>query len=151
MIAPVLSLTRGLDACRRFVGRIRQTPPMYSAVHHEGRRLYELAREGVEVAREAREVVIHAMECWTGRGPGDGAVVCGKGNSAPSLDLRRPWLRGSGCLPRAWSVQSRDALRRAICSAARCWRDCPDAHGRVSSVALATDATPVHGQTSAAG
>ncbi len=36
-------------AARGFVGRIRQVPPMYSAVRHEGRRLYELAREGREV------------------------------------------------------------------------------------------------------
>ena len=45
-----------------FVGRIRQVPPMYSALHHEGRRLYELAREGVEVEREPREVVVHAID-----------------------------------------------------------------------------------------
>src|SRR5687767_2419481 len=36
----------------RFRGVIRQTPPMHSAVHHEGKRLYELARKGVEVERE---------------------------------------------------------------------------------------------------
>jgi tRNA pseudouridine55 synthase len=36
-------------------------PPMYSAVKHEGRRLYELAREGREVARRAREIEIHAL------------------------------------------------------------------------------------------
>ena len=33
-------------AARGFVGRIKQVPPMYSAVHHQGRRLYELARRG---------------------------------------------------------------------------------------------------------
>jgi tRNA pseudouridine55 synthase len=44
-----------------FVGLIRQVPPMYSALHHEGRRLYELAREGVEVERQAREVTVHAI------------------------------------------------------------------------------------------
>lgn len=44
-----------------FVGLIRQVPPMYSAIHHEGRRLYELAREGVEVERQAREVTVHAI------------------------------------------------------------------------------------------
>src|SRR5207247_2769099 len=37
------------QALQAFVGSIRQVPPMYSALHHEGRRLYELAREGVEV------------------------------------------------------------------------------------------------------
>jgi tRNA pseudouridine55 synthase len=49
-------------ACRAFVGRIKQVPPMFSAVHHGGRRLYELAREGVEVVREPREVVIHTID-----------------------------------------------------------------------------------------
>ena len=44
-----------------FVGRIQQVPPMYSALHHEGKRLYELARQGVEVEREPREVVVHSI------------------------------------------------------------------------------------------
>src|SRR5256712_5805783 len=38
-------------ACRGFVGRITQVPPMYSAVHHEGRPLYELGRDGVDGER----------------------------------------------------------------------------------------------------
>jgi tRNA pseudouridine55 synthase len=42
-------------ACRAFVGRIKQVPPMYSAVHHQGQRLYELARQGIEVPREPVE------------------------------------------------------------------------------------------------
>jgi tRNA pseudouridine55 synthase len=46
----------------RFRGRIQQVPPMVSAIHHEGRRLYELAREGLEVERQAREVEIHRLE-----------------------------------------------------------------------------------------
>src|SRR5207247_252977 len=46
------------DVCRGLVGRIKQVPPMYSAVHHEGRRLYELARAGIEVARAPREVFV---------------------------------------------------------------------------------------------
>jgi tRNA pseudouridine55 synthase len=46
-------------ALARFQGRILQIPPMHSAIRVEGRRLYELAREGVEVEREAREVEVH--------------------------------------------------------------------------------------------
>jgi tRNA pseudouridine55 synthase len=46
----------------RFRGRILQTPPMVSARHHQGRRLYELAREGVSVEREARPVEISELE-----------------------------------------------------------------------------------------
>jgi tRNA pseudouridine55 synthase len=43
----------------RFVGEIQQIPPMVSALKHRGRRLYELAREGREVAREPRRVTVH--------------------------------------------------------------------------------------------
>lgn len=61
--APVPPLTpeRVAAATRAFVGLIRQVPPMFSALHHKGRRLYELAREGIEVRREAREVWVHAI------------------------------------------------------------------------------------------
>jgi tRNA pseudouridine55 synthase len=46
----------------RFVGNIEQLPPMYSALKHKGKRLYELAREGVEVEREPRAVTIHGLQ-----------------------------------------------------------------------------------------
>lgn len=45
-------------ALKRFEGDIRQIPPMYSALSQNGVRLYELARRGVEVEREARTVTI---------------------------------------------------------------------------------------------
>ncbi|HYQ71352.1 MAG TPA: tRNA pseudouridine(55) synthase TruB, partial [Gammaproteobacteria bacterium] len=45
-----------------FTGEIEQIPPMYSAVKHKGERLYKLARQGVEVEREARRVDIHSLE-----------------------------------------------------------------------------------------
>lgn len=48
-------------ACRRLTGPILQVPPMYSALKHEGRRLYEIARSGREVDREARPVRIHEL------------------------------------------------------------------------------------------
>jgi tRNA pseudouridine55 synthase len=47
---------------RRFVGTIMQVPPMVSAVKVEGRRLYELARQGVEMEREERAVQIHSID-----------------------------------------------------------------------------------------
>ena len=46
----------------QFMGEIQQLPPMYSAVKIKGKRLYELARKGVEVEREPRPVVIHELE-----------------------------------------------------------------------------------------
>ena len=45
-----------------FQGEVFQIPPMYSAVHHQGKRLYELARKGIEVEREARPVLIRRLE-----------------------------------------------------------------------------------------
>ena len=51
-----------LEAVRRqFLGRIRQVPPMYSALKKEGRALYEYARAGIEVERPAREVEIFEL------------------------------------------------------------------------------------------
>jgi tRNA pseudouridine55 synthase len=49
-------------ACRRFTGAIEQVPPMHSALKHEGRALYDYARAGIEVVREARRVRIHRID-----------------------------------------------------------------------------------------
>lgn len=46
----------------KFVGEIQQIPPMYSALKKEGRPLYELARKGIEIEREARPITIYAIE-----------------------------------------------------------------------------------------
>ena len=46
------------QACRSFLGKYQQVPPMYSALKVNGKKLYELAREGKEVERKAREVEI---------------------------------------------------------------------------------------------
>lgn len=46
----------------RFRGEISQVPPMYSALKRDGKPLYELARQGIEVERAARPVTIHALE-----------------------------------------------------------------------------------------
>jgi tRNA pseudouridine55 synthase len=46
---------------QKFAGEIQQLPPMYSALKHKGKRLYELAREGVEVEREPRTVRIYSL------------------------------------------------------------------------------------------
>jgi tRNA pseudouridine55 synthase len=68
------------DVCRAFVGHIKQVPPMYSAVHHQGRRLYELARAGIEVERAPREVTIRSIAIEKIDGPlVTLRVVCGKG------------------------------------------------------------------------
>ena len=71
------------EALARFVGDIEQVPPMHSAVRHDGRHLYELAREGVEVERRPRKVTILEARLLDFR-PGEVAeaevdVLCGKG------------------------------------------------------------------------
>lgn len=48
-------------AMQCFTGPILQRPPMYSALHHQGKRLYQLARQGLEVERPPREVTIHDL------------------------------------------------------------------------------------------
>jgi tRNA pseudouridine55 synthase len=45
----------------RFTGAIDQMPPMHSALKHQGRALYEYAREGIEVERAARHITIHQL------------------------------------------------------------------------------------------
>lgn len=49
------------DVLQEFVGVISQVPPMVSAVKHQGRRLYELARQGIEVERRPRKVTIERL------------------------------------------------------------------------------------------
>lgn len=50
------------DTIQSFVGDIVQVPPMYSAVKVDGKRLYELARQGVEVERKSRTVTIYHID-----------------------------------------------------------------------------------------
>ena len=57
------------QSLQRFVGDIKQVPPMYSALKHEGRPLYEYARAGIEIERPARSVTIHDLELVDWRSP----------------------------------------------------------------------------------
>ena len=51
------------EICREFVGELRQIPPMYSALKVNGQKLYDLARQGVVIEREARDITVYALEC----------------------------------------------------------------------------------------
>ena len=51
------------SAAKSFLGKIKQMPPMYSAVSVDGQRLYKLARKGIEVERPLREVEIKSIAC----------------------------------------------------------------------------------------
>ena len=62
---PVLSQTQVEQVLADFVGVTEQIPPMYSALKHQGKRLYELARQGKEVERPPRQVVIKQLSLLT--------------------------------------------------------------------------------------
>ena len=76
-------LLRTLDS---LVGRSEQLPPMYSALKHGGRRLYELAREGKQVERVPREVEISRLELLSFDLPEfEFEVQCSKGTYVRTL------------------------------------------------------------------
>ena len=69
-----------------FVGEIEQLPPMYSAVSVNGQRLYKLARQGIEIERERRRVIIHSIDVLSIDGPVVTVDVrCGKGTYIRAL------------------------------------------------------------------
>ena len=74
-------------AAEQFTGDILQTPPMVSALKVEGRRLYELAREGIEVERTPRPVTIHQLKVGEPVAPGcfPIEVECSSGTYIRSL------------------------------------------------------------------
>ena len=77
---PVLTDKAVEQVLERFRGTIQQVPPMYSALKREGRPLYEYARQGIELDRAAREVVIHKLELIDWRSPYlTLSVTCSKG------------------------------------------------------------------------
>ena len=75
-----------LSILPEFTGELSQTPPMYSAIKVGGKKLYELARKGVEIERESRPVTIKELEL-IGEENGDYIfrVVCSKGTYIRTL------------------------------------------------------------------
>lgn len=67
--APELTTQEWDDLLQEFTGDIEQIPPMYSALKQNGRRLYELARQGVVVERKPRTVHISELVLLEARGP----------------------------------------------------------------------------------
>ena len=59
--SPIPVQEQVLANCRNFVGQIQQIPPMYSALKVDGQKLYDLARRGITVERQARPITIHAL------------------------------------------------------------------------------------------
>ncbi len=86
--APVPSLSRDelLAVLARFSGDIQQCPPMHSALKHQGQRLYQLARQGIEVERQLRPVTIHALNLLDYQGDTlELDVKCSKGTYIRTL------------------------------------------------------------------
>ena len=76
------------DVLASFQGKIKQIPPMYSAVKKSGVRLYDLARKGIEVEREAREVTINELRLLSfdeASQNGSFLVNCSKGTYVRTL------------------------------------------------------------------
>ncbi len=72
--------------CLSFLGEISQVPPMYSALKHEGKALYEYARAGVEIERKARKVTIHGIKLNTfEKDTAEITVTCSKGTYIRTL------------------------------------------------------------------
>ncbi len=76
------------NAMARFQGEIDQVPPMYSAVSVGGRRLYELARKGIEIERKTRRVAIDRLELLRydeKKREGEMLISCSKGTYIRTL------------------------------------------------------------------
>ena len=114
----------------RFRGTIQQVPPMVSALHHQGRRLYELAREGITVERAARDIQIDVLELTDFRPGAHPAatleVTCSTGTYIRTLaadlgtaaetggmmhSLRRTWVGEQGCAFTLDDAYTLDELR----------------------------------------
>lgn len=75
-------------AVKGFAGEIEQIPPMYSAIKQNGKKLYELARKGIEVEREKRRITIHEiniLDIDTENGRVKIDVLCSKGTYIRTL------------------------------------------------------------------
>ena len=85
---PVTEISRNTikQILEQFTGRIQQTPPMYSALKHKGQRLYKLAYQGKEVARDPREVTVHELELLRAGGNEiELRITCSKGTYIRTL------------------------------------------------------------------
>jgi tRNA pseudouridine55 synthase len=97
-------------ACTRFTGPQAQMPPMHSALKHQGRALYEYARQGIDVERAARHVTIHRIDIVSWQG--DELVIdvaCSKGTYIRTLAEDLGAALGCGA--------HLSALRRTFCGA----------------------------------
>ena len=91
-----------LSILPEFTGEIEQIPPMYSAVKQDGKRLYDLARQGIEVERKARKITVYSLELLDfdeETQSGKLKVSCSKGTYIRTLidDIAKRFCSG-GCM-----------------------------------------------------
>jgi len=89
---PDISHDQLMLCLQSFVGEIDQVPPMYSALKHNGKKLYELAREGITIERKARRISIFDLKLLASSLTGQNKtnqlvleVFCSKGTYIRSL------------------------------------------------------------------
>ena len=92
----------------RFIGRQKQVPPMYSALKVNGKKLCDLARQGVEVERKAREIEIFSIEILSVKFPRVTLQVhCSKGTYIRTLCQDIGEMAGcGGCLEKLVRIKS---------------------------------------------
>lgn len=150
-------------AAGSFVGDYDQIPPMYSALKHNGRKLYELARAGKEVEREARPVVIKELEILECAVPLIRfRVVCSKGTYIRTLcadigeklgcggtmqKLERTRVGGfllenARTLGQMQQLRDENRLQEAVLPVDSVFTDCPVLHMRGDSCRLVDNGNP---------
>ncbi len=72
-------------ALPRFIGEIIQVPPMYSALKVDGKKLYDLARAGVEVERKGRKITVYSLSAWMENNEIFLRVLCSRGTYIRTL------------------------------------------------------------------
>ncbi|WP_017414492.1 tRNA pseudouridine(55) synthase TruB [Clostridium tunisiense] len=93
-----------IAAINSFVGEIEQIPPMYSALKHNGQKLYELARQGIEIEREPRKITIYSIDIVEIKIPIVKILVkCSKGTYIRSLCYDIGSALGCGAM--MWSLE----------------------------------------------
>lgn len=125
----------------QFTGEIRQIPPMYSAVQIDGKRLYELAREGKEIERPARTVTVSrlTLEAYDPvSGCGTLAIDCGKGTYVRTILHDIGTALGCGCM---MTALERTAACGFALADAYTFEDVQNAadSGRLESLIIPTD------------
>lgn len=93
---PQLTLAQWQTLADSLCGQLAQVPPMYSAIKQQGKRLYQLARQGIEVVREPRQVHIHALTVTAVDGDDlRFEVRCSKGTYVRTLAQQLAGLAGT--------------------------------------------------------